>query len=271
MDKTDSFFNLFICYSKITIKSWFQYRIDACMRSLAVLLREATGVIVIYLTMLTFGEINGWNIYELLLLFSFVYVTYGVLIIFFTGLRDFEFLVNTGQFDRFLLRPRGSLYQVIASNSDWFAAIGHGGLGIALFVFSANKVEIVWNIWNIIYSIGCVIGGVLIQGAIFLIIASLSFRFIKTGSIRDLFYGNTRKFANYPISIFPKVIRIFMTYIVPFAFVNYYPASYLLNKEVGREGISIYMYITPVVGVIMFGIAYFFWNYNLKCYKSSGN
>ncbi len=271
MEKTYNAFSLFLCYSKITIKSWFQYKVDACMRSLAVFFREATGVIVIYLTMLTFDEINGWNTNELLLLFSFVYVTYGILIVFFTGLRDFEFLVNTGQFDRFLLRPRGALFQVIASNSDWFAAIGHGALGICLFIFSANNVQIVWNFWNIIYCISSIIGGVFIQAAIFLVVASLSFFFIKTGSIRELLYWNTRKFANYPISIFPKFVKIFMTYIIPFAFVNYFPATYLLDKDSGEFLGKTFCYITPVIGIVMFGAAYLFWNYSLKRYKSTGN
>lgn len=271
MEKTYNAVSLFLYYSKITIKSWFQYKVDALMRSMAVFFREATGVIVIYLTLFTFNDIDGWDTYELLLLFSFVYVTYGILIIFFTGLRDFEFLVNTGQFDRFLLRPRGTLFQVIASNSDWFAAIGHGALGIFLFVFSASKVHIVWNFMNVMYCISSIVGGVFIQAAIFLFAASLSFFFIRTGSIRELLYWNTRRFANYPITIFPKFVKILMTYIIPFAFVNYYPASYLLKKDNITLLDNIFRYITPIIGILMYVFAYLFWSYSLKCYKSSGN
>lgn len=50
MEKTYNAVSLFLYYSKITIKSWFQYKVDALMRSMAVFFREATGVIVIYLT-----------------------------------------------------------------------------------------------------------------------------------------------------------------------------------------------------------------------------
>ena len=39
-----------IQYTKVTLKSWFQYKVDAILRSLAVFLRESTGLIVIYLT-----------------------------------------------------------------------------------------------------------------------------------------------------------------------------------------------------------------------------
>lgn len=265
------FFSMFFCYTRITIKSWFQYKVDACLRSIAVFLREAAGVIVIYLTLQTFDNINGWYAEDLLFLYSIIFLTYGVMIIFFTGLRDFEKIVNKGEFDRFILRPRGLLFQVIACNSDWFAAIGHGGLGVVLFVFSANRVGINWSFSSVLYYLTAVIGGVLIQGAIFLVVASLSFYFIKTGNIRGLFYGNTRKFAGYPISIFPRAIQFLMIYIVPFAFVNYFPAQYLLGKGDMALFPDAYMYMASVVGILMYGIAYLFWRYSLRKYKSSGN
>ena len=85
-------------YTKMIFRSWFQYRVDAILRSLAVFMREATSIIVIYFTLLKFDSLNGWNIYEMLFLFSLVYVTYGIMIIFFTGLRDFGKTVRTGGF-----------------------------------------------------------------------------------------------------------------------------------------------------------------------------
>ena len=39
-------------YTKTIIKAWFQYRSDAFLSSLTVFLREATGIIVIYFTLL---------------------------------------------------------------------------------------------------------------------------------------------------------------------------------------------------------------------------
>ncbi len=262
---------MFLYYTKNTIKSWFQYKLDACVRSLAVFMREATGIIVIYLTLMTFDNINGWEPNELLFLFSLIFLTYGVLVILFTGLRDFEGTVNNGTFDRFILRPRGLLFQVIASNADWFAAIGHGGLGITLFVISAGRIGVVWNISTILYYITAVIGGILIQGAIFLVTASLSFYLIKSGNIRDVFYWNIRRFAGYPISIFPKIIQYIMIYVVPFAFVNYFPAQYLLRKSDMSQYPRIFMLIAPFVGIVMYAMAYLFWRFSIRYYKSSGN
>lgn len=263
--------HLMVVYSRTTMRAWFQYRIDAVLRSLAVFLREATGILVVFFTLLKFDTLGGWNIYEMLFLFSILFLTYGIMIIFFTGLRDFGKTVRDGSFDRFMLRPRGLLFQIIFVNSDWFAALGHGGLGITLFLISAGKVGINWNFMNALYYIFTIAGGVLIQGAVFLIIAVLNIYLLQTDSLKELLYWNMRKFAGYPISIFNKIIQTIMIYIMPFAFVNYFPAQYLLRKDDMRNYPVVYMYITPIVGLLMYLVAYAFWRFSIRYYKSSGN
>ncbi len=258
-------------YTKMIMKSWFQYRVDAVLRSLAVFLREASAIIIIYFTLLKFDTLNGWNLYEMFFLNSLLYVTYGILIIFFTGLRDFGGTVRRGNFDRYILRPRGLLFQIIFANADWFAAIGHGGLGIALFIFCAGRAGIVWNAGNILYYVITIAGGVLIQGAVFLILAALNFYLLETGALKAVFYGNMRKFAGYPLSIFHKAVQFGLIFVVPFAFVNYFPAQFLLRKADMGQYPEIFLYITLPVGVLLYLLAYWFWRVSLKAYKSSGN
>jgi ABC-2 type transport system permease protein len=262
---------MFNQYTKVTLKSWFQYKVDAVMRSFAVFFRESTSILVIYFTLLKFNNLNGWNINEMLFLYSLLFLTYGILIVFFTGLRDFERYIHEGRFDRFMLRPRGLLFQVISSNSDWFAALGQGGLGIVLFVMTANRVGIVWNVKTVVYYIMAVVGGVLIQGAIFLVLAAFNFYWIKTESVKEVLYWNLRKFAGYPISIFHKSIQYLLIYVVPFAFVNYFPTQYLLRKFDLAVYPKSYIYMTPIVGIVMYSASYVFWRISIKHYNSTGN
>ena len=263
--------NLIGVYTKTIMKAWFQYKVDAVLRSLAVFLRESTGIIVIYFALLKFDSLNGWNMHEMFFLFSLLFLTYGIMILFFTGLRDFGRTVRDGSFDRFILRPRGLLFQIIFVNADWFAAIGHGGLGLVLFLLSAGKVGIRWTPGLVVYYLIAIAGGVLIQGAIFLFLATLNIYLLETNSFKELFYWNMRRFAGYPISIFHKGVQALLIYVVPFAFVNYFPCQYLLRKEDMAQYPEVFLYLTPVVGVGMYVAAYLFWRYSLKYYKSSGN
>ena len=181
-------FSLYFYYCKTSMKAWFQYRVDAFLRIFAVMARESTAVIIMYITFLSFKNIGGWTINELLFLFSFMFLTYGIFIIFFTGLRDFQYMVIQGDLDKLLIRPRGVLFQLLASNSDWFAALGHGLLGIVVFIYSSSKISIEWTMQKIILACSCVCSGVLIQGALFLMFASLSFFIVKTDNLRNVLY-----------------------------------------------------------------------------------
>lgn len=248
-----------------------QYRVDSVVAMLAVFIRESANVIVIYLALLKFDKINDWNVNEMLFLFSILFLTYAFVVSLFADLRDFSCMIREGRFDRLVIRPRGLLFQLILNNADLLATAGHGTLGIVLFVISANKVGIQWNVTTILYYISAIIGGVLIQGAMFIIFSALSFYFVETNSIREIFYWNMRKFAGYPISIYNKLIQTLMIYVIPFAFVNYFPAQYLLRKADMANYNEIYMYIAPLVGVVLYLIAYGFWRISVKRYKSTGN
>lgn len=262
---------MFYHYTAKALKARTQYKLDALFSALAVFARESTTIVVIYLTLQKFNNIGGWNLNELLFLFSLIFLTYSILIIFFTGLRDFQNNILKGEFDRTMLRPRGLLFQLIAYNSDWIAAFGHGTLGIVLFIVTANNVGITWDFKTVIYYIFSIIGGVLIQGSIFLFFASLNFFFVKTDNIKEVFYWNVRKFAGYPISVFNKAIQFILIYVVPFAFVNYFPCQYLLRNEDMVLYPEIFMYLAPFVGVGLYLLAYAFWRFSVRFYKSTGN
>ena len=256
---------------KMSIHTRMQYRVDSLVATLAVFVRESTNIIVIYLALLKFDKLNGWNVNEMIFLFSILFLTYALVVSLFADLRDFSCMIREGRFDRLVVRPRGLLFQLILNNADLMATAGHGTLGVVLFLFSAGRVGIQWDLVTILYYVGAIIGGVLIQGGMFIFFSAFSFYFVETNSIREIFYWNMRKFAGYPISIYSKLIQGLMIYVVPFAFVNYFPAQYLLRKEDMANYNEMYMYIAPVVGVVIYIAAYGFWRISVKRYKSTGN
>ena len=148
---------------KMSIQARMQYRVDTLVASLAVFIRESANIIAIYLALLKFDQINGWNVNEMLFLYSILFLTYAFVVALFADLRQFSDTIREGRFDRLLVRPRSLLVQLILNNADLIAAAGHGTLGILLFVISAGKVGIHWNFTTILYYIGAIISGILIQ------------------------------------------------------------------------------------------------------------
>ena len=114
-------------------------------------------------------------------------------------------------------------------------------------------------------------GGILIQASIFLFIASLSFYIVKTDYIQNLLYYSFRQIAGYPISLFPKILQSIMIYVIPFAFVNYFPARCLIGINDGIEVPNIFYYLSFVLGIFMCVLSYGFFRYSLRHYTSTGN
>lgn len=263
--------DVFAAYTVCSVKAWFQYRVDAILKSLSVFIREVSNAIVIYLTLYMFESIAGWNVYEMFFLFSLLFLSYGVMIIFSTGLREFESVIKSGDLDRFLLRPRGVLFQIICANVDWFAVLGQCAAGFVMFAIAIKNIEIEWNFLKVLYLFIVFVGGVIIQFSLFLFIACLNIFLVRVENIREIFYWNLRRFACYPLSVFSSGVRFLLVFVVPFAFVNYFPSQLLLNKyENVRYPLCIY-YATPFVAIVMLIFSYVFWRISLKYYSSTGS
>jgi ABC-2 type transport system permease protein len=62
-----------------------------------------------------------------------------------------------------------------------------------------------------------------------------------------------------------------ITFLVPFAFIKYYPVYYFLDKTGDTLFFPILQYGTPVVGLVLFFLAYQFWRVGVNKYESTGS
>ncbi|WP_173275134.1 ABC transporter permease [Paenibacillus sp. NEAU-GSW1] len=250
----------------MTIAARLQYKVDTLLLSLAVFVRESVTVVTLWFMLNKVSTINGWDMGQLLFMYSFVFLTYSLCILIFTGVRDFESIANQGEFDTYLTKPLRPLFQVIARRSDVMATIGHGGLGVVLIVYAASRSGITFDWAHIGILITMIVGGVLIQGGILLFVASLTFWTTKSSEIQNLLFYQMRGFIAYPISIYPTLIRYLLTYILPFAFVSFYPAQYFYSVQMSAVGL-----LTPLVGILVFGFALAIWKIGIRRYASTGH
>ncbi|HEY0828008.1 MAG TPA: ABC-2 family transporter protein [Bacilli bacterium] len=262
---------IFYKYSKISLKTTLEYKFDRMLMAFAIFCREMISVVIMLLILTRFLHIKGWELNELFFLYSFLFLSYSLFVFLFAGIRDFDGMVHSGEFDRFMTRPLGLLFQIIASRIDLPATLGHGIVGIILFMNTAFSVGIQWNLSNIVYYIVALIGGAIIQASVFMLSSCFSFWTLKTENLRNLIFFNARRVAGYPISFYPGIIQKLLIFVVPFSFVNYFPAQFFLRKDETYLFWSGYMYLTPAVGIVMFILVYLFWKIGVRNYSSSGN
>ena len=109
----------------------------------------------------------------------------------------------------------------------------------------------------------------MIQTGAMILIGALSFWTMRTGEIGDVFYYNLRELTHYPLLIYPKWIQYLLTFLFPWAFINYYPSLIILGKaESGFE--QMLGYLSPLVGAFVLSLGIFVFYLGLRRYASAG-
>ena len=83
-------------------------------------------------------------------------------------------------------------------------------------------------------------------------------------------YG-VRRFIEYPITIYDRWLQLFLTVVIPYAFVSFYPAQHFLDKDGQALFHPALQYGTPLVGIFMFALACGFWRFGVNHYQSTGS
>jgi ABC-2 type transport system permease protein len=75
-------------------------------------------------------------------------------------------------------------------------------------------------------------------------------------------------FAKYPLSAYTRPIQFVLTWLIPLAFISYYPAAVLLGKPLAQPWIG---YLAPLAGPAAAVCALGLWKRGLLRYQSSGH
>lgn len=254
---------LYLCFLKSSLKEMLIYRLDCIVGMVSQIFTQLVEVIFIYIVFQNTENLAGWNFQQILLLYGITLISVGISDFCFDALYDIgPKYIRNGDFDKILLRPVHPLLSIIGASKE-FTSIGYFGLGLVLTIIMLIKLAIPITFILILKIVFFSIVGATIIGAINTIFSISSFWTYRSNEVIWSFY-RTYTFAQYPIDIYNKFIKILITCILPFAFVAYYPTmSYL--------GMNSYMiYLSPIIAIALWIIAVKVWNWALNKYRSTG-
>ncbi|HEY0395028.1 MAG TPA: ABC-2 family transporter protein [Candidatus Elarobacter sp.] len=264
------YFATYARYWRINLLTMLEYRANFLMWAGFTVIYHATAIGALWVTLRNFPSINGWNFRETAFMYGLWMLGHGLHnTVFFTVGSVPEF-VREGRFDRFLVRPLDPLFQAVTVPQQiWPDELI---LAIAYFCVATAYAGVHVD-WVLIAYVPLVaVGGALIDFGINLAIATASFWFTRVDSLRWVFMSLEQEFSRYPISIYQRGVRVALAFVLPFAFMNYFPATFLLHKS--EEGLHLNPSIglfTPLVGVIVVAVAYAFWRMGLTRYQGTGS
>ena len=76
-----------------------------------------------------------------------------------------------------------------------------------------------------------------------------------------------KDFAKYPSNIFNGVFKFIFTFIIPIAFVAYYPSLVFVTPD----HIPLLTWLSPLIGVGFFYLSYKFWMLGVRKYDFTGS
>jgi ABC-2 type transport system permease protein len=107
--------------------------------------------------------------------------------------------------------------------------------------------------------------------AIFIVGAATAFWTPQTGELTNMFSFGGQFMTSYPMHIYQSWMRSIFTFVIPLAFVNYYPALYLLGKP-DPLGLPLWTpFLAPLLAGAVLGGAAAFWRVGVRRYQSTGS
>ncbi|MBE7438104.1 MAG: ABC-2 family transporter protein [Spirochaetales bacterium] len=252
------------------IASRMEYRGSFIVFILTLVGFYAAQVAVIGVMIYRFKSIGGWTAGEIAFLYALLVLSQGIVAMLFAGLIDFSTYVREGSFDRVLLRPLSPMLQILCLQFDP-AGITHLSLGVIALVIANGMLDLAWSFSFVFYMFLSITGGALILAAIRIMVAATAFFTVSNQGLQHLFVFSSREFLLYPVSIYARPVQYMLTFIMPIAFVNFYPAHLFLGRDASTLIHPAFIYLTFPTGILMMGIAFLFWRAGTRAYSSTGN
>jgi ABC-2 type transport system permease protein len=211
-------------------------------------------------------QLAGWTLPEVVFLWGFTQIPYGLFNIISLNLYDFgnNYIIE-GKFDRVLLRPVSSLFQVLFETFR-IESVQEIATGIFCMWWATRRLHVPWTPGKLGLLLFFGVCAGVIYVAVFLILSTVSFWFEDRIGVHPPVW-NLIAFGRYPLSIYSGLVQFFLCWIIPFGLASFYPSVRLLGRTVTPE----YVRLVPVVAVVFLAAAIALWNFGTRHYASTGS
>ena len=259
--------SLYFKYLLIHFKSQMQYRTSFWLLSIGQFFIPFSIFAGLYFLFERFGQIKGWQFFEVALCFAVIHMAFSLSECFARGFDTFSSLIVKGDFDRLLVRPRSTFIQVLGSKFE-FTRFGRLLQSVIVLIWALSNLPIEWSAPRAITLVLMITSGVFIFTGIYMLAATMCFWTVQGLEVANIFTDGGREMAQYPLNIYQKWVARFFTFVIPFGTVNYLPLQYILGKAGGSD---LFHMLTPVMGSLFILPCFLVWQLGVRHYRSTGS
>ena len=252
------------------VRSDLQYRVSFALFTLSQFTITALDFVAI---MIVFGQVQalaGWSLGEVAFLYGLGNFAFGIADLFIGSIEYVQIEIRTGNFDRLLLRPASPLVQLVADRFS-LRRLGKVAEGALVFAIGCGVAGIDWNVPRVAMTALSVMTGACIFAAIWVLTSCVCFWWVEAREAQNAVTYGGNFVAQYPIGIYGAWLRRLLAYTVPIAFVNYFPATYVLDRHDRLGAPSWAPFASPAVAVLTMLLAATMWRVAVRHYRSTGS
>ncbi|MFC3862944.1 ABC transporter permease [Deinococcus antarcticus] len=261
---------LYFLLLRAQVRSQGVYRVSFALDAASAALITLAEFAAFALVLPRFGSLSGWTLGEVALLYGLAELSFVIMDLLFGGFDNLGSHVRTGSFSTFLLRPAPLPLQVFGSDFA-LRRLSRVILAAGILAYGLAHVSIPWTFGSAVLLLSSMTGMIAFFGGLFVIGGTVTFWTVDNVEAMNVLTYGGRTLISYPMDIYGGLLRKTFTYLIPAAFLSYFPVLHLLGLPLPDRLPGWAAYLSPVVGGLMLTAAFAFWKVGVSRYQGTGN
>ena len=250
-------------------RSQFQYRASFALDFVGVFFvsfLDFAGILVIFQNV---PQLGGWSVEEVALLYGISGLAFSLTDL---AIGDLDLLsqqIRDGDFDLVLIRPRGTLFQVVTAEFQ-IRRLGRIAQALTILVYALVRLDIHWTLGRVLLLPVTIVSAMLIFAAVWVAAICIVFWSVEGRETANTFTYGGQFFSQYPITVYERWLRRLLAFVIPMAFVAYFPALSILGRPDPLGAPDWLRFCSPLVAVVACIVAGVVWRFAVRHYRSAG-
>lgn len=252
------------------IRSHLAYPTSFVLDTFAQMIGQGIELIVILVVFTQVSTLGGFSRDEVLLIYGVAATAFGLADLLVGQIEELPTFIRSGEFDVMLLRPLGTLTQLLTADVE-LRRLGRVAVGLGVLVWALFQLDLDWTPLRVLVLVLAPVFGTVILSAIWVATNSVSFWFVDGREFANAFTYGSNFSTSYPITVYGPWLRGLLCFAVPSAFVAYFPTLALLDRPDPLGLPDALRYCSPLVAVVAVAVAALIWRSGVRHYQGTGS